>query len=77
MKKLIALLLCAFTVLGCALFAGAEENTTLTAPSDFTFDPATGNYSFVANDENMGYYFIRFYAVKDGAYQECSPSFTA
>lgn len=66
MKKLIALLLCAFTVLGCALFASAEENTTLTAPSDFTFDPATGNYSFVANDENMGYYFIRFYAVKDG-----------
>lgn len=66
MKKLIALLLCTFTMIGCVIFAYAEESTTLTAPTDFTFDPATGNYSFIATDANMGYYFIRFYAVENG-----------
>ncbi len=65
MKKFISAILCLMLVLSCACFASAEEKT-LQAPTDFTFDPMTGNYSFVANDENMGYYFIRFYEMKDG-----------
>ncbi len=65
MKKFISAILCLMLVLSCTCFASAEEKT-LQAPTDFTFDPMTGNYSFVANDENMGYYFIRFYEMKDG-----------
>lgn len=65
MKKFISAILCLMLVLSCVCFASAEEKT-LQAPTDFTFDPMTGNYSFVANDENMGYYFIRFYEMKDG-----------
>ena len=66
MKKLTAVLLCVVLAMSCFCFASAEESTTLAAPTDFTFDPSTGDYSFTANDENMGYYFIRFYAVEDG-----------
>ena len=65
MKKLIALALCLLAVLACGCLASAEGQT-LKAPTDFTFDPMTGEYSFTANDENMGYYFIRFYEVEDG-----------
>lgn len=65
MKKFVSAILCLILVLSCACFASAEEKT-LQAPTDFTFDPMTGNYSFIANDENMGYYFIRFYEMKDG-----------
>lgn len=36
---------------------------TLSAPTDFTFDPATGAYSFNAVDVNAGYYFVRCFAV--------------
>lgn len=38
----------------------------LTAPTDFTMDPGTGDFSFTATDPNAGYYFIRIYPVKDG-----------
>ena len=52
MKKLIALLL-ALLCLGLCATAGAEG---LKAPSDFAFDPATGEITFVSNDDNAGYY---------------------
>lgn len=38
---------------------------TLSAPTDFTFDPVTGEYSFNATDPNAGYYFIRVYPVEE------------
>ncbi len=44
----------------------ASESATLSAPTDFTFDPTTGEYSFNATDERMGYYFIRFYRTENG-----------
>lgn len=44
----------------------AQAETVLAAPTDFDFDPNTGEYSFEAADENMGYYFIRFYKLEDG-----------
>ena len=42
----------------------------LAAPTDFTVDPETGEFSFTANDENMGYYFVRVYSVIDGVEQD-------
>lgn len=64
MKKLtIALLLVLLTA--CLCVSAFAENT-LTAPTDFVFDPMTGEYSFNAVDENVSYYFIRFFEVKDG-----------
>ena len=65
MKKLITLVLCLMVVLTCGCLASAEGQT-LQAPTDFKFDPMTGEYSFTANDENMGYYFIRFYEMENG-----------
>lgn len=38
----------------------------LAAPTDFTFDPETGSYSFTNNDENTGYFFIRVFPVING-----------
>ena len=66
MKKLIALLLCALTLMSCAFCAFAEESDTLAAPTDFTFDTETGSYSFNMTDANVGYYFIRVYPVANG-----------
>ena len=45
--------------------AQAEEadSLVLAAPTDFSIDPNTGEYSFTANDDRMGYYFIRVYAL--------------
>ena len=65
MKKLITAALCLMLALACVCIASADSQT-LQAPSDFKFDPSTGEYSFTANDENMGYYFIRFYEVENG-----------
>ncbi len=65
MKKLITAALCLMLALACVCIASADTQT-LQAPSDFKFDPSTGAYSFMANDENMGYYFIRFYEVENG-----------
>lgn len=51
--------------------AAAEETTAensdtqLQAPTDFMFDPNTGEYSFQMTDERMGYYFIRVYHVDE------------
>lgn len=33
---------------------------------DFTIDPNTGEWSFNATDDRVGYYFIRYYLLKDG-----------
>lgn len=38
----------------------------LAAPTDFTADPESGEFSFTANDENMGYYFVRVFPVLNG-----------
>lgn len=43
-----------------------QENC-LSAPSDFTIDPNTGEWSFNAMDDRVGYYFIRYYLLEDGA----------
>ncbi len=80
--KLLALCLCGALALTAVAPVFAEENETetveaaeaevenegnqLSAPTDFTFDPVTGEYSFVMTDENVGYYFIRMYYVLDG-----------
>ena len=45
----------------------AATEKVLAAPTDFTFDPETGDYSFTANDEKVGYYFIRAFAVVNGS----------
>ena len=65
MKKIIITLILALLAVGLCACASAEE-TVLTPPTDFVFDPATGNYSFNAVDENVSYYFIRFFAVENG-----------
>lgn len=46
--------------------AAAASEKTLALPTDFTFDPETGAFSFTANDENAGYYYVRVYALRDG-----------
>lgn len=66
MKKFCSILLAALLLISLCAFAQAEEAAALKAPTDFTFDPMTGAYSFNAVDENVSYYFIRFFEVKDG-----------
>lgn len=72
-KQFLAVCLCAAMAFSAPMAALAEETQTeaadgnqLSAPADFTFDPMTGEYSFTAADENMGYYFIRLYKLEDG-----------
>ena len=65
MKKIFIALITVLLALGMCAVASAEE-TVLVPPTDFVFDPATGNYSFNAVDENVSYYFIRFFEVKNG-----------
>ena len=55
MKKLFILLLAVLCVALCAV-AVADE---LQAPSDFTFNTETGEFTFQSNDEHAGYYFVR------------------
>ena len=38
----------------------------LAAPTDFTVDPETGEFSFTGNDDRMGYYNVRVYKVENG-----------
>ncbi len=81
MKNKIFALLCSAVLLiacGTMLFAGCDnttENTppvddtptnTLAAPTGFTFDTETGEFSFNAQDENAGYYFVRVYQLTNG-----------
>jgi len=45
--------------------AAEEDDSVLKAPTDFTIDLETGDYSFNAVDERAGYYFVRFYALDE------------
>lgn len=65
MKKWIALLVAA-VLLTCLSASALAEQTVASAPQDFTFDPATGAFSFTAVDENIGYYFVRIYSTSSG-----------
>lgn len=40
-----------------------SDQKTLAAPTNFDFDPNTGEYSFTAVDANAGYYFIRCFSL--------------
>lgn len=44
-----------------------EQKNVLKAPTNFTFDTTTGDFSFTANDANAGYYFVRCFSVVNGA----------
>lgn len=46
--------------------SAAAGSDTLAAPTDFTVDPETGEFSFTANDDRMGYYNVRVYKVENG-----------
>lgn len=43
-----------------------QSADTLAAPSDLTIDFGTGDFTFTANDADMGYYFLRVYPLVDG-----------
>ncbi len=45
--------------------AAEASEDQLGAPTDFQIDPNTGEYSFNATDERVGYYFVRFYALDE------------
>lgn len=63
-KNWIALLVLAAMLCLTAVSAMAAE---VSAPTDFTFDPQTGEFSFNATDSAAGYYFVRIYPVVNGA----------
>ena len=46
--------------------ASVAAGETLTQPTDFEFNPTTGEFSFNAVDERTAYYFVRVSQVKDG-----------
>lgn len=50
--------------------SSAVTGGDLAAPTDFTADPMTGEFSFTSNDENMGYYFVRVFPVLNGKEQD-------
>lgn len=43
--------------------SSSQATNTLSAPTNFTFNPNTGAYSFNATDANAGYYFVRCFSV--------------
>ncbi len=49
-----------------AASSSAAGSGDLAAPTDFTVDPETGEFSFTANDNRMGYYNVRVYKVENG-----------
>lgn len=50
---------------------GAEaSDKELGAPTDFVMDPNTGEYSFTATDDRVGYYFVRFYALDENGNED-------
>ena len=66
MRRLLAIAaLIAFAITLCAGTALAEGRTAA-IPTEFTFDTQTGEFSFTANDESIGYYFVRIYSVSSG-----------
>lgn len=58
-------------LVGCSGEGEASSNSseaqvvekTISAPTNFEFDPNTGDYSFNAVDANAGYYFIRCFSL--------------
>ena len=46
--------------------SSASTSGDLAAPTDFTADPESGEFSFTSNDENMGCYFVRVFPVLNG-----------
>lgn len=54
--------------------AGTSQNAAqsqksaneLKQPTDFSFDASTGKFTFKANDDKAGYYYVRIYALRDG-----------
>ncbi len=65
-----------FTMTGCstgdevsqgeAAVVESVVEKSLVAPSDFSFDPNSGEVRFAANDEQVGYYFVRVFATSGG-----------
>ncbi len=53
-----------------AAASSTSASGDLAAPTDFTADPESGEFSFTANDENMGYYFVRVFPVLNGVEQD-------
>ena len=49
-----------------AVASSTASTGDLTAPTDFIVDPETGEFSFTANDDRMGYYNVRVYKVENG-----------
>ncbi|HWT76755.1 MAG TPA: hypothetical protein VN258_18810 [Mobilitalea sp.] len=69
------LFIACFSLVACNQKAASTDKTApddkatanvLAAPSDFTLDTETGDFSFTANDANAGYYFVRAFAVVNG-----------
>lgn len=54
------------TVVSSTTAASSTVTGGLTAPTDFTANPETGEFSFTANDSAMGYYYVRVYKVENG-----------
>lgn len=50
--------------------SSSSTGGALAAPTDFTADPESGEFSFTSNDENMGYYFVRVFPVLNGVEQD-------
>ena len=46
--------------------SSSESLHQLSAPTNFTFNTETGDFSFTATDKNAGYYFVRCFAVTNG-----------
>ncbi len=81
MKKLGHIISCVFLITSCFLLMACSKQASdsqkvsddqpagkvVTAPTDFTFDAQSGAFTFSATDENAGYYFVRAYAVTNGA----------
>ena len=53
-----------------AVSEAVPEDNQLMAPTDFVMDPNTGEYSFTATDERVGYYFVRFYALDENGNED-------
>lgn len=56
----------ASTTTTTASSASTASDGDLAAPTDFTVDPESGEFSFTGNDANMGYYFVRVFPVLNG-----------
>ncbi len=53
---------------GSSATQSQQSADTLAAPSDFSIDFKTGDFTFTSNDEGVGYYFLRVYptSAQDG-----------